>query len=109
MLTFSKEFLDIPQFDSISVMESQTSQKILCQPINNNMEITWQKTTDVPFPLREGQCACSHGNKMYIFGGIIQNDGEPDNLTESSDLLCFNTSGFFYVNCLTLSQTSPGF
>ena len=72
-------------------MGNQSSQSTsLGEPIKNNIEVKWEKVTDIPFPLREGQCACSYGNNMYIFGGVIQNDGDLDNPTESNDLLAFN-------------------
>ena len=56
--------------------------------LQNNMTVTWKKGTDCSFPLREGQCACSHGNKMYIFGGVIQQQTEE--LIESNELLCYD-------------------
>ena len=55
--------------------------------LNNDIAVTWKKVTSCSFPLREGQCACSHGNSMYVFGGVI-NDGESH--VESSELLKFN-------------------
>jgi hypothetical protein len=55
--------------------------------LENDITVTWKKVTSCSFPLREGQCACSQGNNMYVFGGVI-NDGE--NHIESCELLKFN-------------------
>ncbi|XP_060569590.1 kelch domain-containing protein 1-like [Ruditapes philippinarum] len=55
--------------------------------LENDTTVTWKKVTSCSFPLREGQCACSQGNNMYVFGGVI-NDGE--NHIESCELLKFN-------------------
>lgn len=60
----------------------------LGEKLNNDMTVTWKKVTDCSFPLREGQCACSHGKSMFCFGGVIQTD--EDHL-ESNDLLQFDT------------------
>ena len=70
-------------------MENQQAQSSsTCEPLKNNMKVTWKKTSDCTFPLREGQCSCSHGNKMYLFGGVIQ--GQTEELVESNELLCYD-------------------
>ena len=74
--------------------QSQSSSAGEC--LNNNVTVTWKKGADVSFPLREGQCACSHGNKMYIFGGVIQ--GQSEDLVESNDLLCYDVGKFFFYH-----------
>ena len=60
--------------------------------VQNDITVTWKKGTDCSFPLREGQCACGHGNKVYIFGGVIQDQSE--DLLESNDLLCYDIGKF---------------
>ena len=68
-------------------MGNQSSQSVAVgDRLENDMKVTWSKVTDCEFPLREGQCACSHGNCMYLFGGVIQGD----EMIESNDLLCFD-------------------
>ncbi|XP_052794960.1 rab9 effector protein with kelch motifs-like isoform X2 [Mya arenaria] len=56
--------------------------------IDNDMSLAWKRVTDCVFPVREGQCSCSVGNKMYIFGGVIHSNTQ--DLVESNDLLCFD-------------------
>ncbi|WAR00752.1 KLDC1-like protein, partial [Mya arenaria] len=60
--------------------------------IDNDMSLAWKRVTDCVFPVREGQCSCSVGNKMYIFGGVIHSNTQ--DLVESNDLLCFDAGGF---------------
>lgn len=55
--------------------------------LENNISLSWRKVTDCQFPTREGQCACGHGNNMYVFGGVIQHQ---NGHVESNDLLCFD-------------------
>lgn len=58
------------------------------EKLKNNIKVSWKKTADCGFHLREGQCSCSHGNKMYLFGGVIQ--GHAEELVESNELLCYD-------------------
>ena len=74
-------------------MGNQSSQDLsLGEPLKSDMEVTWTKSTDCDFPLREGQCCCSHGNNMYVFGGVIQ--GQADEMVESNDLMCFDSGEY---------------
>ena len=73
--------------------QSQSSSTGEC--LNNNITVTWKKGNDITFPLREGHCACSIENKMYIFGGVIQGQGE--DMLESNDLLCYDIGKFFLL------------
>ncbi|KAL4227507.1 F-box only protein 42 [Mactra antiquata] len=64
-----------------------SSNECLGERLENDVSVTWKKVTDCQYPTREGQCCCSHGNSMYIFGGVIQaNDGH----LESNDLIKYN-------------------
>ena len=69
------------------------------ESLQNNVTVTWKKGADCIFPLREGQCACCLGNKMYLFGGVIQ--GHPEELQESNELLCYDV-GKAVVDSLNL-------
>ena len=57
--------------------------------VDNDIVVNIRKAqTEFPFPPREGCVACGLGNKVYVFGGVIQSDdAEPQ---ESNDLLVFN-------------------
>ena len=57
------------------------------ESIDNDISVSWKKVTDSPWPLREGQCACSIGSKIYIFGGVLIDSEAP---VESNDLLVFD-------------------
>ena len=58
------------------------------EKIANDLVVVWKRGADISFPVREGQCACSCGNKMYVFGGVVQVEGQE--LLESNELLCFD-------------------
>ena len=72
--------------------QSQTSSS--AESLKNNITVTWKKGADLSFPLREGQCACCHGNKMYLFGGVVQ--GQSEELVESNELLCYDVGKFLF-------------
>ncbi|KAL5004200.1 hypothetical protein ScPMuIL_017656 [Solemya velum] len=71
-------------------MGNENSQNVVYgDRLQNNVELSWKKMKPCPYPNREGQCACSHGNDLYIFGGVIQSNSEEP--VESNDLLVYNT------------------
>ena len=75
-------------------MGNQSSQNVdLGEILENDIEVSWTKSTDCSFPVREGQCACSHGNKLYVYGGVVQDQEEE--LVESNNLYRFNTGAQF--------------
>lgn len=57
--------------------------------LENDVVVNIRKAkTDFPFAPREGCVACGLGNRVYVFGGVIQSDNaEPQ---ETNDLLLFN-------------------
>ncbi|KAH3781796.1 kelch domain-containing protein 1-like isoform X2 [Dreissena polymorpha] len=65
-------------------MEKPSSSQL---SIPSDIALTWKRAKDCPFPKREGQCGCSVGNKMYLFGGVVQTE---DGDLESNDLLCYD-------------------
>lgn len=70
-------------------MGNQSSQNIsYAESLENNVTVNWKKI-DVKnvYQAREGQCCCGHDKTMYIFGGVLQSDAEPE---ETNDLIAFN-------------------
>lgn len=67
-------------------------------PIENDINVTWkQAKPDCPFPAREGQSYCTIGNKLYIFGGVIQcKDDEVETINE---LICFDCDNEKWTQC----------
>ncbi|KAL3866524.1 hypothetical protein ACJMK2_043817 [Sinanodonta woodiana] len=75
------------------------------EPVDNDIEVTWESVSaDYRFPLREGQCTCSHGNKMYIFGGVLQSDTE---ILESNELHCFDIDTKTWSKVVVKGQIPP--
>lgn len=64
-----------------------SSSQVEGEILNNNISVSWKKVTDCGFQVREGQCSCSLGNSLYVFGGVIQ---KGDSNLETNDLLKFN-------------------
>ena len=58
--------------------------------IPNNIELKWIKANKCPFVPREGQAACAHGKKMYIFGGVVFNQDEGHD-NETNELIVYDT------------------
>ena len=71
-------------------MGNEASQSTkLGEKLENDVKVTWHKlSSDCPFPAREGHCASSVGDKLYIFGGVTQ--AEDDENMESNQLLAFD-------------------
>lgn len=59
--------------------------------IPNSIELKWSKSAKSPFVPREGQAACSIGDKLYIFGGVVFNHDDGHD-TEANDLIVYDTS-----------------
>ena len=58
------------------------------QRLDNDITVNWKKVTrENPFPPRESHCSCSISNKLYVFGGVVADGGEP---IESNDLLVYD-------------------
>lgn len=69
-------------------MGNESSQNVVYgDSIENNIQVSWTKAQfENPFPTREGQCCCSHGKYLYVFGGVLHGD----ELVESNELLTFD-------------------
>ncbi len=58
--------------------------------LDNDINIKWTKVdTENPFPPRESHCSTALNNKLYVYGGVIQSEGEEP--VESNDLLVFDS------------------
>lgn len=69
-------------------METKSSSsQAMGDRLNTDVVVTWKRGSDVGFPVREGQCSCSCGDRMFVFGGVVQSE---EALKESNELLCFN-------------------
>lgn len=66
--------------------------------LENSVTVCWKKVNDCPFPLREGQCCCSHGKNLYVYGGVTQT---AESHLESNDLLKFDAvdNSWTLVDC----------
>ncbi|KAJ8304073.1 hypothetical protein KUTeg_017656 [Tegillarca granosa] len=69
-------------------MGNESSQNVVYgDSIENDIQVSWSKVQfENPFPTREGQCCCSLGKHLYIFGGVLHGD----ELVESNELLTFD-------------------
>ena len=68
--------------------EASQSAKLGTQ-LENDCKVTWSKTgSECPYAAREGHCACSAGQKLFVFGGVTQAEDEEN--IESNELLVFD-------------------
>ncbi len=67
-------------------MGNQASQG---ESLDTDMKLTLERfPSAAPFPGRDGHTACSVGRSLYIFGGVIQTEGQDH--CESNELLQFD-------------------
>lgn len=66
-------------------------------PIENDLNITWKQVKPCcSFPAREGQSYCTIGNKLYIYGGVIQCKDEVETINE---IICFDCDNEKWTQC----------
>ncbi len=79
-------------------MGNEASQQIKYgEKLENDVNVTWRKIGDNPFAARDGHCACGVGNKLFVFGGVVQT---PEGTCyESKDLLVFDVGELYLQVC----------
>lgn len=90
------------------MMENGANQSAInSSKVDNDITLTLKKVqSDFPFPPREGCVACGcEGNKVFVFGGVIQSDGvEPQ---ETNQLLCFDLASEKWQKVKTTGTPPP--
>lgn len=78
-------------------MGNQNSQTLSSSTkIDNNITLKINKAKHgFPFPAREGCVACGVDGKVYIFGGVIQTDGQEPK--ETNELFVFDIGKFCII------------
>ncbi len=72
--------------------------------LDNDITVNWKKIqSENPFPPREAHCSCAVGNKLYVFGGVVQT--ADDDAVESNELLIYDV-GEVGSNLLDRSWTA---
>ncbi|XP_014788070.1 kelch domain-containing protein 1 [Octopus bimaculoides] len=67
-------------------------------PVENDLSVTWKQVkTSNTLDACEGQSFCSLGNKLYVYGGVIQK-GDGD-ITTTNTLQCFDTETQTWTTC----------
>jgi len=68
----------------------------------SGVQLTWKKVNvGGNMPPRDGHCACSCGGKIFIFGGVVQTNGEGQ-YQESNDLLMFDPGKAIIASIMVL-------
>jgi len=71
----------------------------------SGVHLTWKRANVGGNMLpRDGHCACSCGGKIFIFGGVVQTNGEGQ-YQESNDLLMFDPGKAIIASMMALYKT----
>ena len=70
-------------------MGNEGSHDKLGESLDNNIKVSWKQLSEgSSLSTRDGHCACSVGNKCFVFGGVVQTeDGRSE---ECNKMLVFD-------------------